>query len=588
MAKELKELTSREENYSQWYNDLVVKAGLAENSAVRGCMVIKPYGYAIWEKMQRALDQMFKDTGHENAYFPLFIPKSFFSKEAHHVEGFAKECAVVTHYRLKNDPEGKGVIVDPDAKLEEELIVRPTSETIIWNTYRNWIQSYRDLPILCNQWANVVRWEMRTRLFLRTAEFLWQEGHTAHETKEEALAVRKIDCTPDPSYVKAISSLEGLHYFANLETLYCGGQLLTSIDLSGNPRLRHLDCSFDSLEELDVSSCSELETLSCSGCGLERLLLPRTATLTALDCSDNLLTTLDVTDYPALLVLYCNSNVFMTLDVRSNPELMALRCSDIDGLDVSANLKLEYLDCWNVSCERLDLSRHEALYRLLLRESRISDIDFGGTSALDYFSLVQADCTRLDLSGCSKLDYVTIADVPLTKLDLPASVGSVTLNRVDLERLEVKGTVDETGFATIFHIENCERLKRLDFSSILRTIRCKNCPALTEMNLGDCRGLSSFTCTGTALSSLDLSQRGDFRFGTVDCSDNRLTTLILPPEVYTLSCQGNLLEELDISGSYIHSIEYRPMETLRRIRLRRDQDNYRLGDTTGIELVYVD
>jgi len=188
MAKELKELTPREENYSQWYNDLVVKAGLAENSAVRGCMVIKPYGYAIWEKMQRVLDQMFKDTGHENAYFPLFIPKSFFSKEAHHVEGFAKECAVVTHYRLKNDPEGKGVVVDPAARLEEELIVRPTSETIIWNTYKNWIQSYRDLPILCNQWANVVRWEMRTRLFLRTAEFLWQEGHTAHETKEEAMA----------------------------------------------------------------------------------------------------------------------------------------------------------------------------------------------------------------------------------------------------------------------------------------------------------------------------------------------------------------------------------------------------------------
>lgn len=191
MAKELKDLTPREENYSQWYNDLVVKAGLAENSAVRGCMVIKPYGYAIWEKMQGALDRMFKETGHENAYFPVFIPKSFFSKEAHHVEGFAKECAVVTHYRLKNDLEGKGVVVDPDAKLEEELIVRPTSETIIWNTYKNWIQSYRDLPILCNQWANVVRWEMRTRLFLRTAEFLWQEGHTAHATKEEALAEAK-------------------------------------------------------------------------------------------------------------------------------------------------------------------------------------------------------------------------------------------------------------------------------------------------------------------------------------------------------------------------------------------------------------
>ena len=188
MAKELKELTSREENYSQWYNDLVVKAGLAESSAVRGCMVIKPYGYAIWEKMQAALDKMFKDTGHVNAYFPLFIPKSFFSREADHVEGFAKECAVVTHYRLKNNPDGDGVVVDPDAKLEEELIVRPTSETIIWNTYKGWIQSYRDLPILCNQWANVVRWEMRTRLFLRTAEFLWQEGHTAHETREEAIA----------------------------------------------------------------------------------------------------------------------------------------------------------------------------------------------------------------------------------------------------------------------------------------------------------------------------------------------------------------------------------------------------------------
>jgi prolyl-tRNA synthetase len=182
-----KELTSRSENYSQWYNDLVLKADLAENSAVRGCMVIKPYGYAIWEKMQSVLDRMFKDTGHVNAYFPLFIPKSFFSKEASHVDGFAKECAVVTHYRLKNSPDGKGVIVDPEAKLEEELIVRPTSETIIWSTYKNWIQSYRDLPILCNQWANVVRWEMRTRLFLRTAEFLWQEGHTAHATKEEAI-----------------------------------------------------------------------------------------------------------------------------------------------------------------------------------------------------------------------------------------------------------------------------------------------------------------------------------------------------------------------------------------------------------------
>ncbi|MBR9998032.1 MAG: proline--tRNA ligase [Cyclobacteriaceae bacterium] len=182
-----KGLPKRSEDYSQWYNELVKRADLAENSAVRGCMVIKPYGYSIWEKMQATLDRMFKETGHSNAYFPLFIPKSYMSREAAHVEGFAKECAVVTHYRLKNDASGKNVIVDPDAKLEEELIIRPTSETLIWNTYKNWIQSYRDLPLLLNQWANVVRWEMRTRLFLRTAEFLWQEGHTAHATRKEAM-----------------------------------------------------------------------------------------------------------------------------------------------------------------------------------------------------------------------------------------------------------------------------------------------------------------------------------------------------------------------------------------------------------------
>ena len=194
-----KDFVTRSENYSEWYNELVTRADLAENSAVRGCMVIKPYGYAIWEKMRDALDKMFKDTGHVNAYFPLFIPKSFLCREAEHVEGFAKECAVVTHYRLKNDPDGSGVVVDPDARLEEELIVRPTSETIIWNTYKNWIKSYRDLPILCNQWANVVRWEMRTRMFLRTAEFLWQEGHTAHATKEEAReeASRMLDVYAD-------------------------------------------------------------------------------------------------------------------------------------------------------------------------------------------------------------------------------------------------------------------------------------------------------------------------------------------------------------------------------------------------------
>ena len=228
MAKELKELTSREENYSQWYNDLVVKADLAENSAVRGCMVIKPYGYAIWEKIQRKLDDMFKETGHVNAYFPLLIPKSFLSREADHVEGFAKECAVVTHYRLKNDPNGAGVVVDPAARLEEELIVRPTSETIIWNTYKGWIHSYRDLPILCNQWANVMRWEMRTRLFLRTAEFLWQEGHTAHATREEAVeeAVKMLNVYADFSekymavpVVKGVKSAN--ERFAGAIETYC-------------------------------------------------------------------------------------------------------------------------------------------------------------------------------------------------------------------------------------------------------------------------------------------------------------------------------------------------------------------------------
>ncbi len=221
-------LTSREENYSMWYNDLVLKAGMAENSAVRGCMIIKPYGYSIWEKMQAALDKMFKETGHENAYFPIFIPKSFFSKEASHVEGFAKECAVITHYRLKNDEEGSGIIVDPDAKLEEELIVRPTSETIIWDSYKNWIQSYRDLPILINQWANVVRWEMRTRLFLRTAEFLWQEGHTAHATRDEAIeeAERMLDVYAEfAEKFLAIPILKGVkspnERFAGAEETYC-------------------------------------------------------------------------------------------------------------------------------------------------------------------------------------------------------------------------------------------------------------------------------------------------------------------------------------------------------------------------------
>jgi prolyl-tRNA synthetase len=223
----MKDFTTLEEDYSKWYNDIVKKADLAENSAVRGCMVIKPYGYAIWENMHAALDKMFKDTGHVNAYFPLFIPKSFLCREADHVEGFAKECAVITHYRLKNDPEG-GVMVDPEAKLEEELIVRPTSETIIWDTYKNWIQSYRDLPILCNQWANVVRWEMRTRLFLRTAEFLWQEGHTAHATREEALieAEKMLNVYADfAEKFMAMPVLKGVkspnERFAGAEDTYC-------------------------------------------------------------------------------------------------------------------------------------------------------------------------------------------------------------------------------------------------------------------------------------------------------------------------------------------------------------------------------
>lgn len=221
-------LTKRSEDYSKWYNELVVRADLAENSAVRGSMVIKPYGYAIWETMQAELDRMFKATGHQNAYFPLFIPKSFFSREAAHVEGFAKECAVVTHYRLKNDPDGKGVVVDENAKLEEELIVRPTSETIIWDTYKNWVQSYRDLPLKINQWANVVRWEMRTRLFLRTAEFLWQEGHTAHATRPEAVEEAELMLDVYADFVErfmAIPVVKGTktasERFAGAEETYC-------------------------------------------------------------------------------------------------------------------------------------------------------------------------------------------------------------------------------------------------------------------------------------------------------------------------------------------------------------------------------
>ncbi|HSR61560.1 MAG TPA: proline--tRNA ligase [Robiginitalea sp.] len=223
-----KNLTKRSEDYSKWYNELVVKADLAENSGVRGCMVIKPYGYAIWEKMQAALDKMFKDTGHQNAYFPLFIPKSYLSKEASHVEGFAKECAVVTHYRLKNAEDGSGIVVDETAKLEEELIVRPTSETIIWDTYRKWIQSYRDLPLLINQWANVVRWEMRTRLFLRTAEFLWQEGHTAHATEAEAIAEAETILGIYATFAESFMSMPVIRgtktsgeRFAGAEETYC-------------------------------------------------------------------------------------------------------------------------------------------------------------------------------------------------------------------------------------------------------------------------------------------------------------------------------------------------------------------------------
>lgn len=223
-----KEITPRSTDYAQWYNDLVIKGDLADYSAVRGCMVIKPYGFGLWENMRDALDKMFKDTGHSNAYFPLFIPKSFLSREAAHVEGFAKECAVVTHYRLKNDPDGSGVIVDPEAKLEEELIVRPTSETIIWNSYKTWIQSYRDLPLLINQWANVVRWEMRTRLFLRTAEFLWQEGHTAHATAEEAIEESRLMLDVYADFVEnwmALPVIKGVktasERFAGAEDTYC-------------------------------------------------------------------------------------------------------------------------------------------------------------------------------------------------------------------------------------------------------------------------------------------------------------------------------------------------------------------------------
>lgn len=260
---------------------------------------------------------------------------------------------------------------------------------------------------------------------------------------------------------------------------------------------------------------------------------------------------------------------------------------EFDRLDVSGNLNLRYLDCMDVSCERLDLSRHEALHYLFIRDCRIPEIEVGQSSALNHVYLARADCTHFDLSGCPNLSSINITEVPLTELKLPAAVHSVQLKRLDIERLEVTGIVGDADHLTSFGISDCGQLKRLDFTSGLRSISCKDCPALSVLNLGDCRELQSFTCSGTALSSLDLSQRGDFRFATIDCSGNRLTTLVLPSVLYSLVCQGNLLEELDISGCDLSNLKWRPMETLQRIRLRRDQERL-LGDSDGVERIYID
>lgn len=405
-------------------------------------------------------------------------------------------------------------------------------------------------------------------------------------SREEALAVTKIRCPSYKTYGKTISSLEGLHYFANLETLDCSSQNLTSLDVSGNPRLRRLWCYFNPLVSLDAGGCSALELLICETCELECLRLPRTAALKKLDCSSNRLASLDVSGCPALRRLTCYDNPFTELNVDACPDLELLDCSCLVTSDLRHHEKLYELHCGGLPCVRLDLSEFKQLSHLSITHSRISEIVFGDSDLLISFALNDVDFTSLDLSGCHQLMYLTLTDMPLRELTLPETeLSSVELRKLPLERLEVKGYVKIGKLA----VSDCGRLKCIDGSGQVMNFDCCNCSNLTMLNMDAFRYVGDFRCTGTALTSLDFSRCNGNRYAEIDCSDNRLTTLVLPPEIYTLSCQGNLLEELDISGSYIHSIEYRPMETLRRIRLRRDQDNHPLlGDTTGIELVYVD
>lgn len=407
-------------------------------------------------------------------------------------------------------------------------------------------------------------------------------------SKEEALAVRKIDCTPAVSYMRTIESLEGLHYFANLEELHCKDQRLTALDVSGNPRLRLIGCAFNPLTTLDVSRCAELDMLVCSDCELESLRLPRTAALTALDCSGNRLAELDVTGYPALSGLYCDGNRLTTLDLRSNPELTVLRCSDIDGLDVSGNPKLEQLTCSGGTIGRLDLSRNAALHRLSVYDARMTSIALADASAVEQLLLQKTECERLDLNRCPQLRVLRISEVPLRELTLPErAYADIVLVKVPIERLAVKCLSDGKR-RTSLRLDGCERLLHLEVAADELAFHCENCPNLSTLKLDGCRLLSQFKCLGTALSSLDLSGAGDTGLSII-CRDNRLTSLTLPSAFYLLRCSGNLLEELDISNCWIGmgGVECLPMETLRRIRLRRDQF-WRLKNTEGVELVYVD
>lgn len=404
-------------------------------------------------------------------------------------------------------------------------------------------------------------------------------------SKEEALAVTKIDCMPNQGYAQTISSLEGLHYFANLEVLSCSSQLLTSLDLSGNSRLRSLNCSFNSLGKLDVSGCMELETLSCSYCELEHLQLPRTRMLKELSCRSNRLASLDVSGCPALKGLTCEENLFTELNVDACPDLVILTCSCNVLSNLSRYVQLWKLSCKGLTCDRLDLSECKNLSELFIHSGRIREIVFGDSASLTSLGLYYVDCTSLDLSGCSQLAYLTLAEMPLTELKLPEEFCLTQLSYLALERLEVKISSDKT---PKLEIHDCDRLQRIDVSGRLVVFRCWRCPNLAMLNMDLSQSLENFQCNETALTSLDFSQY-DRLYGRLSCGDNRLTTLVLPSSVDSVWCSDNLLEEIDISGClnlYLHNLSWQPMETLKRIRLRRDQKSATVPE--GVELVFVD